>query len=157
MAAPLSPPALDDLVELAERSRVDDWSLRSALCRYAQPEPARVAAVLTLVRRWEAAVHGHVPVLRREGARYLAAAGLADGDDDGGGDADPGLDATLVGLLRVGADLDRAGDVVVAWAIDRDGDPGAELDAAADRVRVALDDLGVPEEEPIPRGMRGRG
>lgn len=150
VAAPLSPPALDDLVELAERSRVDDWTLRSALCRYAQPEPARVAAVLTLVRRWEAAVHGHLPVLRREGERYLAAAGAGD-------DADPALDATLVGLLRVGADLDRAGEVAAAWAVDRTGEPADELDAAAERVGSALDDLGVPEEEPIPRGMRGRG
>lgn len=154
VAAPLSPPELDDLVELAERSRVDDWSLRSALCRYAQPEPARVAAVLTLVRRWEAALHGHIPVLRRDGERYVAAL-RADGPERG--TDDDTLDATLVGLLRVGTELDRIGEVAAAWAVDRTGDPGPELDAAAAQVAAELDRLGVPEEEPIPRGMRGRG
>lgn len=157
MAAPLEPPALDALVDLAERSRTDDWSLRSALCRYAQPEPARAAAVLGLVRRWDAAVHDHLDVLRRDGARLLAAAREAGGADADTTDADT-TDEEVVALLRVGGDLDRLGDVVAGWARDRHGtDPGDEVDATVDRVAAELARLGVPEEAPIPPGMRGRG
>lgn len=150
MPAPLEPPALDALVDVAERSRVGDWSLRSALCRYAQPDPPRVAAVLSLVRRWEAGLHDHVPTLRKDGARLLAAA-----ESSGDPAAD---DALVVGLLRVGMRLDETGDRVAAWADDRTGpSPAADLDAAAAEIAAELDRLGVPEEEPIPRGMRGRG
>ncbi|MBX3313122.1 MAG: hypothetical protein KF906_02280 [Actinobacteria bacterium] len=152
MPAPLEPPALDALVDLAERSRVDDWSLRSALCRYAQPEPARVATVLSLVRRWDAAVHDHLKLLRRDGSRLLDAA-QGDGTVEDGTEA-----AEVVGLLRVGADLDRLGDLAAEWARDRHGpDPAAAIDEAAARVAVALEELGVPDEAPIPPGMRGRG
>jgi hypothetical protein len=150
VAAPLEPPALDALVDLAERSRVDDWSLRSALCRYAQPEPARVATVLSLVRRWDTAVHEHLRVLRSDGDRLFAA---AEGDATPAGD-----DAPIVELLRVGFDLDRLGDVAAAWAHDRSGpDPGPALDEGAATVAAAFERLGVPAEEPIPSGMRGRG
>lgn len=138
-------------MDLAERSRGDDdWSLRSALVRYAQPEPTRVASLLSVVRRWEAAVHEATPALRADGDRYLRAASDPDVDADD-------LDPTVVGLLRVGRDLDEIGDVVAAWAVGREGDPGPEVDAATERVGTALDRLGVAEEEPIPRGMRGRG
>ena len=51
---------LDDLgpslLDFAELSRTDDWSLRSALVRLAQPEPVRVSQVLEVVRRVEAAL-----------------------------------------------------------------------------------------------------
>jgi hypothetical protein len=150
MPAPLDPPALDALVDLAERPRTDGWSLRAALCRYAQPDPVRVSAFLTLVRRWEAAVHGHLADLRRNGPALHAAA-----FDDGATD---GLDGALVDLLRVGADLDRAGDVAAAWAVDRQPpDPGAVLDEVTASVAADLDRLGVAEEQPPPRGARGRG
>ncbi len=45
------------LVNVAEVSRTDGWSLRSALVRLAQPEPVRAAAAVELVRRCEAALH----------------------------------------------------------------------------------------------------
>lgn len=142
---------------------MDDWSLRSALCRYAQPEPNRVAAALSLVRRWEAAVHGYMPLLRRDGARYLAAAvnpatGVPSGPVAGPEPAgEAGTDPLLVGLLRVGLTIDRLGDVAAGWAVARRGDPSAEIDAAVARIATDLDQLGIPEEEPIPRGMRSRG
>lgn len=44
------------LLDFAERSRADDWSLRAALVRLAQPEPVRVSQVLEVVRRIEAAL-----------------------------------------------------------------------------------------------------
>ena len=37
---------LDRLVDYAGLARVGDWSLRSALVRFAQPEPERAAALL---------------------------------------------------------------------------------------------------------------
>lgn len=158
MAAPLEPPALDALVDLAERSRVDDWSLRSALCRYAQPEPARVATVLSQVRRWDAAIHDHLKLLRSDGARLFDAARRDEPFVEEEGEEGESEDAAVVGLLRVGFDLDALGDVVADWARDRHGsDPSKAVDAAATRVATALEALGVPAEEPIPAGMRGRG
>ena len=53
------------LVQYAESSRVGDWSLRSALVRYAQPEPARASAVLELVRRTDGALKPLGKVLER--------------------------------------------------------------------------------------------
>jgi len=50
---PELPPELAALVDFAERPRVDYWSLRSALVRYAQPEPQRVSDLLDVVRRVE--------------------------------------------------------------------------------------------------------
>lgn len=39
--------------DLSERPRVDDWSFRAALVRFAQVEPVRAGAVLELIRRFE--------------------------------------------------------------------------------------------------------
>ena len=44
------------LVDYAESPRVDDWSLRGALVRFAQPEPGRASALLELVRRTDGAI-----------------------------------------------------------------------------------------------------
>src|SRR5262249_41526556 len=61
----LQPPELARLVDYAERPRRDDWSLRAALVRYAQPEPQRVSAILDLVRRIEWALRPHQKLLDR--------------------------------------------------------------------------------------------
>src|SRR3546814_20856054 len=45
------PPELASLVDYAERSRLGDWSLRSALMRYAQGNPQRARDVPALVPR----------------------------------------------------------------------------------------------------------
>ena len=50
---PITPPELAALIDVSERQRAGDWSLRAALCRYAQPQPVRVSALLDLVRRIE--------------------------------------------------------------------------------------------------------
>ncbi len=47
------------LVDYAESSRAGDWSLRSALVRFAQPEPTRAGAVLELIRRTDGALKPH--------------------------------------------------------------------------------------------------
>ncbi len=137
----LEPPELARLVDFAERSRAGDWSLRSALVRYAQGQPVRVSQVLELVRRIEAALHPHAKLLATAGTRLWPAvvAGKAPATEP---------EATVVGVLRAAAALDRVADVVVAWAIDRTGDqPDADVDAVVLDVTRRLDDLGVPRED----------
>lgn len=53
------------LLDYAESPRRGDWSLRSALVRYAQPQPARASAVLELVRRTDGALKPHARLLDR--------------------------------------------------------------------------------------------
>jgi hypothetical protein len=149
VAEDLSPPELARLVDYAERPRQDDWSLRSALVRYAQPHPRRVAAVLELVRRMEFGLHPHLKLLAKEGPAVWA--GLQSGE---------GADPYVVGLLGAMARFDRMGDVLAAWAADRTGPPpDAEIDAAIVEVLQQLDALGVPVEDRTrpPRGARSRG
>ena len=54
--ADIEPPELARLLDFAERPRTQDWSLRAALVRYAQPRPQSVSDLLDLVRRLEAAL-----------------------------------------------------------------------------------------------------
>jgi hypothetical protein len=137
--AELEPPELAALVDYAERPRVEDWSLRSALTRYAQPQPKRVSDVLELVRRIEFAVRPHLKVLDREGPAYWEAIGSGDGS---------GLDPTVVGLLRAMVELDALGDALATWAVDpRQVPPDAAVDAATTGVTRQLDELGVPREQ----------
>lgn len=145
MPAEITPPELARVVGFAERSRVGDWSLRSALCRYAQRHPARVRDVLEQVRRVEAALHPHAKHLEQDGPALWAAV-------DGGAAA--GGDEQLVGVLRAAVALDRIGDVLASWAQDRHRQrPEEALDATIAEVATALDALGVPREErePPPR------
>jgi hypothetical protein len=144
------PPELANLVDFAERSRVDDWSLRSALCRYAQPEPVRVGQVLESLRRIEAALHGHAKLFEREGAALWAAV-------RGDGPAGDGWPPEVVGLLQATALLDGLGERLAAWAVDRAGErPNAEVDDVVAEVTRRLDDLGIPREEREGPPRRGR-
>lgn len=52
----VTPDPVVSLLKFAESPRADDWTLRSALVRFAQPEPTRAGAVLELVRRCDAAL-----------------------------------------------------------------------------------------------------
>ena len=97
--AEIQPVELARVVDFAERSRVGDWSLRSALVRYAEGQPERVSQVLEQVRRLDAALH---PL--QQGARE--ARGRAVGRSMDGGDA-PTDDALLIELLRVAVELDQ--------------------------------------------------
>ena len=141
MPADPEPPELARLLQFAERSREGDWSLRSALVRYAQSQPERVSQVLELVRRIEAAWHPHAKLLVAEGPQLWQAV-------EAPGAPPPDANPALVGLLRAAAELDRLADRVVAWAVDRVGDhPNAEVDAVVLDVTHRLDDLGVAREE----------
>jgi hypothetical protein len=146
--AEIQPVELARVVDFAERSRAGDWSLRSALVRYAEGQPERVSRVLESVRRLDAALHPHHKVLARRGADLWTAV-------DGG--APGGEDAALVELLRVATELDRLGDAMAEWADDRTGPrPEDTVDAITSAVATRLDELGVPREEPPPR-RSGRG
>ena len=155
MAAPLEPERLAELVDLAERPRVEDWSLRAALCRYGQPQPERSAAVLSVMRRIEGELAAHLKVLRVDGAELVArsaepGAGTAAGDLD---------EATrLAGVLAVADELDHLADQIATWAVDRSGvRPDGPIDDTLHRLVPRLAALGVVEEGPPPAGARSRG
>jgi hypothetical protein len=135
------PAELARLLDFAERSRAGDWSLRSALVRYAQANPERVSRVLDLVRRIEAALHPHAKLLVRHGPELWRALET--------GTAPPSApDALVVGVLGAAAELDELADLLAAWAVDRTGHrPDAEVDAVVLDVAKRLDDLGVAREE----------
>lgn len=141
------PPELARLVEFAERSRLGDWSLRSALCRYAQPQPQRVSEVLECVRRIEAALHAEAGRLAKDGPAVWQQ--LEAGSSDDG----------LVELLAATAELDALGDALADWAVERAGKhPEATVDATTASVAARLDALGIPREERVaPPGGRARG
>jgi hypothetical protein len=135
------PPELARLLDFAERPRAGDWSLRSALVRYAQANPERVSGVLDLVRRIEAGLHPHNRRLVKEGPALWRAheTGIVPGDP---------ADALVVGLLGVAAELDGLADRLAEWAVDRSGDrPDHEVDAVVGDVAQRLDALGVAREE----------
>ena len=46
----------DPALGIGDVPRRDDWTLRAALVRFAQPEPVRAGAVLELVRRTDGAL-----------------------------------------------------------------------------------------------------
>lgn len=148
MAAPLEPPALDELVDLAERPRATGWSLRAALVRYAQPEPVRSGAILELVRRIDHALKGHAKALAKEGPAVWAAV-------DGDGAPDDGDLGPVVDLLRAARPLDRLGDVLAAWAVDPSQPrPDDEVDRVVADTAARLDELGVARERR--QGQRAR-
>ena len=149
MAAEIKPAALARLVDFAERPRAQNWSLRAALVRYAQPAPQRVNDVLDLVRRVEWALGQHAKELQRDGAAVWDALESSASPSD----ADHGR---VVALLRVVTELDRLGDVLADWAVDISGDrPDVAVDDVIARVDTMLGALGVPHEERTPpRGRR---
>jgi hypothetical protein len=147
--ADIEPPELQRQLDFAERSREGDWSLRSALVRYAQPEPERASAVLSLVRRIEWALHQHADLLRREGAAIWS--GVVAGDPPPAGQA-----GQVTELLRALRPLDELGDSLARWAADRAGDrPDTRVDDVTAEVARSIEALGVPDEEPPPRPTRG--
>lgn len=151
--AEIEPPELARLVDVAECPRVDDWSLRSALVRYAQPQPRRASVILGLVRRIDAALHPQAKLLRAEGPAIWAA--LRDGGGPTSGPA-----GFVVAVLRVSALLDRLGETLAAWAVDPSAPrPDAEVDTVTAEVARQLDAIGVPPEgdRPVPPGARRRG
>lgn len=147
------PVELAALVDVAECPRAENWSLRAALTRYAQPQPMRVSRLLDPVRRLEAALAQHTDLLRRHGPALWAA--LEAGDD-----AVDGLDdsALVLALLRTAAEIDRVGDLLAEWAVSRSTPrPDDAVDAVTVEMNDRLDALGVAREERLPPAARRRG
>ena len=147
MTAAPEPAELAALVDAAERPRAGNWSLRAALTRYAQPQPQRASAVIELLRRIEAALKPHTKRLEREGPAVWA---------EVTGEA-PATDEHLVGLLHALAEVDRLGDVVATWAVDRAGErPDGLVDEVVAGVTARLEAMGVEREERPARPPRAR-
>lgn len=139
MATEVEPPELAALLDYAERPRVAGWSLRAALTRYAQPQPQRASDLIESMRRAEFGLRSHVKDVERNGPAVWAAL-------EGSSDSD--IDGHVVELLRILQDLDRVGDLIAAWAVDRQGDrPDGAVEAAAAAASTRLDELGVAHEE----------
>ena len=150
MPPELQPQELALLADYSERARSGDWSLRSALVRYAQSEPMRVSQVLELVRRIDVAIHPHAKLLASEGPELWQH--LVDGTTPA---AEPAV--TVVGLLGAMAELDQLAERLVAFAVDRTGPrPDADVDRVVQDVTGRLDGLGVAREERTGR-PRSRG
>lgn len=108
------------LAGYAEWPHVDDWTLRSALVRLAQPEPLLGGALLEAARRLDAALH---PLTRSlEQHLVVCDAGLSSVTDDapavGGTPAEPYVDARATDLARLAAHPGISGDDLTA-AYDR--------------------------------------
>jgi len=135
------PADLARLIDFAERPRVDDWSLRSALVRYAQPRAEQVSSVLELVRRIDAALSPDSKLIERNGPALWGA--LQAGETP---PSEP--EATIVGILRSCEELDQLADQLAAWAADPSRDrPDDAVDATVATVEAQLDALGVAHED----------
>lgn len=137
------------LVDYAESSRTGDWSLRSALVRFAQPEPTRAGAVLELIRRTDGALKPHRRRLEASGAPTHPGLGPDLFVDDGGAlairaGAERVLDAPAADLARAVLRLADGDSVVAAYTDAGGADPtfeaipllvvALELDAIADEL-----------------------
>ena len=127
MPAEIQPVELARVVDFAERSRVGDWSLRSALVRYAEGQPVRVshaagAGAAHSRRRF----HALGKVLEKRGAELWARSTVATSRTP--------TTRRIVDLLRAAIELDRLGDALAAWADDRTGSrPDDTVDAVDHR------------------------
>jgi hypothetical protein len=144
----VEPAELAQLLDAAERPRAQNWSLRAAITRYAQPQPQRASDVIELLRRIESALHSHSKLFEREGNAVWDAV-RSEGDSGA-------VDAFVVDVLRCLVDIDRLGDVLAEWAVDRVGErPDAAVDDVVADVTGRLEALGVKREErPRPTGGR---
>ena len=107
--ASTTPPApARSLLGYAESARTGDWSLRSALVRFAQPEPQRAADLLELVRRLDAVLQPVSRVLERHVVACDPSLGPTLDDVEA---ASVGPPATPVADVRV-ADLARVAEAV---------------------------------------------
>jgi hypothetical protein len=146
----VQPPELAALLDLAERPRAGEWSLRAALTRYAQPEPRRVSDLLDLVRRIDAVTAAEQRTIAAQGPELWAALTEAL--------RRPRTATGMVGVLEAMVELDRLGDTLAAWATDPSiGAPDDAVDAVTAEVRERLATLGVPEQQDPRAGPRRRG
>jgi hypothetical protein len=148
MPADIEPPQLAALLDYQERPRVDGWSLRAALTRYAQPQPRRVGDLLEVVRRIEFAMGSYQKTVESDGPALWRTL------QEGGGETND----RLVGMLQAMTELDAVADRLAKWAADTAGErPDAAVDTVVADVKERLDALGIPSEERQPSTVRRRG
>ncbi len=153
------PDSTSSVLNYAESPRLNDWTLRSALVRLAQPEPTRAGAVLELVRRCDAALHPMIRSFEAETVlcdRHLTMDSLTDedpaesasGDAGAGGDGDAGTpgrypDARVVDLARLALDMpDEIGAVVDTYGEETELSEEERLALPLVEVALKLDALG---------------
>ncbi len=116
-AANPAEPTLSGLLDYEERPRTGDWGLRSALVRYAQPEPARAGELLQLVRRLNATLHTARRVLEPTTVKCdhaLTLVGAVESDDGPLVDpVAPYADIRIADLARLARDAPDDFDAVV--------------------------------------------
>jgi hypothetical protein len=149
MAAEVEPRELAQLLDAAERPRAENWSLRAALTRYAQPQPQRGSDIIELLRRIESALHKHSKLFERDGEAVWSAVQSESASD--------AVDPFVVEVLQAMIELDRLGDALAEWAVARATDrPDAIVDSVVADVTARLERLGVRREErPRPTNRRG--
>ncbi len=136
------------ILNLAESPRTDDWSLRAALVRLAQPEPVRAGAVLEIVRRCQGALHP----LQRALERHIVWTGPDLGPDSLTGSAADGwvlaaggdrrADIRLVDLARLaGGDPVALDTLAAAYGAAAPLDPEESAALGLVSVAVAIDGL----------------
>ncbi len=144
------------LLAFAEVGHRDDWSLRSALVRLAQPEPVRAGALLEVIRRCEGALAPHTRELERHVVacqpslgpdRVEQAAGTWTVRDDGTRAPDIRLAdlARLAGpdpttLLGLADAYDRASPEAPLDPVERTALPLVQVAARLERLAMALAD-----------------
>lgn len=156
-----------DLSNLSERERAGGWTFRSALVRFAQPEPVRSAVIMTFIRRAEAAILP-LQALLADG-RLLDVARLTDPDTHSkewvqqameGYTSVSSLDeAELAVLPLVSAvlRLDDLGDHLARWAPSAPAPgPVTEVDQVCADLQRRFEELAVPVESQPPGPGRGR-
>lgn len=166
------------LADYAEGVRATGWSLRSALVRLAQLDPVRVAAVLQVVRRTDAALKDHVRLLERTAVptapelvhRRSDTSPISDGRAtdlaralvryvDAGAAVDAYVGAESVSdeeqrsldVLVAAVHLDHLAEALAEWApAPTDPPPLDLLDQVTRGVAAHLDQSGIPREEDRP-------
>jgi hypothetical protein len=121
----VEPAPARSLVNFEESARPGDYTMRSALVRFAQPEPARAAALLHLVRRLNATQQSvsrplEANTVNADAALTIEAMVGSDGDWDLAAPAEPYADTRLADLARLArsapADFDAILDSYVQAA-----------------------------------------
>jgi len=137
------------ILNLAELPRADDWSLRAALVRLAQPEPVRAGAVLEIVRRCQGALQPLARALERHTVWTdpELGPGSVTGSAAGGWELAPGrgrrADIRLVDLARLaGGDAAALSLAAAAYGEVAPLDPEESTALGVVAVAVALDGLG---------------
>jgi len=148
VSAEVEPAELAQLFDFAERPHTENWSLRAALVRYAQPQPQRVDDLLELVRRIQGALGAQSATLQRDGEK------IWDALEHNTRPADVAL---LVELLDAAREIDRLGDALAEWAVEISRPrPDDAVDAVIADVAGRLERLDIPPEERVPpRRSRG--